>query len=414
VISIPGPDQPLPGLGDLVRPLADPIIAAWTSSIERTLPNEFTQLSDQLDSRLGVPLSEAVRRALGARGASWEIGEGLGYRPALREAIDEFVEVVIGHRQLQVAFDDLDGAAFDGTQPLQTLGAGARRQALLAALALYAAESNVGVGPIIATVEEPEVGLHAAAQRNTAEDLARLPRFGVQVVLTTHSPSVLSRLPRDWYRLVRSVSTIHAGTETGIQRRTEIVPSADLDAITEELGLSPADALLGSTYVVVEGRSDELILTAWAATLGLDLPTAGVRFAPARGHGWAEHSLRLQEIVHPSARIEFLLDEGPETRATARSLRRSSGDRVQVKFLPTTEIEGLFSRRAVGAWLGEAATATVPDPPTKAWLRRTSRASLHRDYAVVQDGVDIASRMLEAEIHPDIVDFLSGLAGQTQ
>ena len=121
----------------------------------------------------------------------------------------------------------------------------------------------------------------------------------------------------------------------------------------------------------------------------------------------------------PGARLYALLDGGidPETERTKILAR--FGDRVTVKVLAITEIEGAYTESAVARWI--VANGGDPDRATgfaaqaaggkaKKALTKLTFDGWHRTYKVVEDGAAIADCMSVGEIDPEIGEWLRTLA----
>ena len=243
--------------------------------------------------------------------------------------------------------------------------------------------------PVILLIDEPEVGLHPSAQRRMAGALGRLrDRSGVQALIATHSPIFINAASSSGVRIVRR-------RVVGDVDHSEIHPAADLRTVAEALGASPADVLLGQCFVVVEGATERAVLPIWARKLGIDLDGGGIRLFVAEGWSYETTLARLTDLVYPGARLYALLDGGidPETERTKILAR--FGDRVTVKVLAITEIEGAYTESAVARWI--VANGGDPDRATgfaaqaaggkaKKALTKLTFDGWHRTYKVVEDG----------------------------
>lgn len=150
---------------------------------------------------------------------------------------------------------------------LVNTGAGTGRALALSALGLYADETLWPPDrPVIVAVEEPEVGLHPAAQRAIARVLRDLPAHGLQPILFSHAASMVDTAPRTGVRCLR--------------RARDRVEASDLGSVAAALGLAPSDILQASAFLIVEGVSDEAIFRVWATQLGYD-EASDVRLVPA-------------------------------------------------------------------------------------------------------------------------------------
>lgn len=164
-------------------------------------------------------------------------------------------------------------------------GTGVRGGVLVSMLHYLAAQSRRS---LVLAVEEPEAFLHPAAQEGIRAELESLGDSpDVTLLVTTHSPHVVSRAPTTF---VTKVSKDATGT-------THLAPGVP--------GTEPLSAMLGSLYtdpdfleffemgldleesvhtvVVTEGYTDGLFIEAACRTAGRPDLVDGVRFLPAGG-----------------------------------------------------------------------------------------------------------------------------------
>ncbi len=193
-------------------------------------------------------MSDVVRRYLpSASGAAIARLTDPDVRAALRAAIGD-LEIMVrtdvdpsDPRSAPMTLDELElleltesehGSFTPDVEPLEAMGTGAQRAFLMSILELYADTTSWPMtSPILITLEEPEAGLHPAAQRQVAQALARLNDVtGVQVVITTHSPTVIHAAP------ARSVRLVQAREK---DREPRIVLPESLQEVASELGTRP-------------------------------------------------------------------------------------------------------------------------------------------------------------------------------
>jgi len=304
----------------------------------------------------------------------------------------------------------------DARVPLDALGPGARRSLALAGLELYRDPElwPLAMDPILPRLallllEEPEAGLHPAAQRQTARRLKDWSTYGLQLLMVTHSPAFVNAAPIEGVRLARHRLS-YPVTNT-------IIQPADLREIQKSLGIKPSDILLARRFLVVEGESDRLVLQAWAARIGADLKAHGIQVVPAGGHGKTSYITRFMELAYETADFVLLLDGGPETAQTKRSLTRQFGERVRIVRLKRTSIESYFAPKAVVAWLrlhgaadpaleGEVARRLQRQANTVRVLSGLADRHLGRSFDKVKDGSTIARLTGEEDIPPEIKTIL--------
>lgn len=410
LVEFPGPDEPPRRAEELLEPLILQRAAHMVSVPQaRTMqgeraPDVVREVGTKLSAILPAFLADAHDAVLLHRPGSWA--------DVLRALVGSYEIYVRRRSSLAEIPDGSDAELPPGSEPLDALGAGARRAVALAVIALYADPTLWSPEqPAILLLEEPEVGLHPAAQRRVARSLRSLrTRFGLQALIVTHSATIIDAADPSGIRLVQPVP----------EADPRVLEPAGLQEIAEAIGARPSDVLLGSGFVVVEGKSDAEILGAWARKLGMPLGQRLVHLVPAGSWSKAAVVASLLDVVYPGALLTVVLDAGTEPADESDRLRRRYGKRVRVRQLPFPEIERCFSRRAVAGWLAEdgadpALAETFPphdDDPHGATreLKRLSGIARRRGYRKVEDGIAIAELMDESEIPIAVRELLLGLA----
>jgi hypothetical protein len=131
---------------------------------------------------------------------------------------------------------------------ISQLGAGIGESLIMLLIAKLSQEWHVPPVDIF-LVEEPELHIHPTMQRKL---LDRLAEYGVQLIATTHSPTVVNWFVRNGGRVFR---TEFEETE----KRTKVREARDLAELRNllaSIGVSPADVLLADKVLLVEGPND--------------------------------------------------------------------------------------------------------------------------------------------------------------
>lgn len=160
------------------------------------------------------------------------------------------------------AFEDLlksfDTSVDDGIETLaQEKGDGMQRALMLAIIKTYSdyrREKDELGKRFLFLIDEAELHLHPTAQRQLKEALLELAGNGDQVFINTHS-SVLVADHSDGQSLWKVMKRKGA---------TEITPIADADKpdlVFELLGGSPGDLLFPRNFLIVEGTSEDLLIS---------------------------------------------------------------------------------------------------------------------------------------------------------
>ena len=165
--------------------------------------------------------------------------------------------------------------------PIPTHSGGVAQAAILV-LALRLLDVNPGA---LLLVDEPELALHAQAQRAVVRALRDTAR---QSILTTHTAAILDRVdPTDVTRLRRS-----ATGDTEAVRATGLT-LAQARKLTRYATSLSAEAYFAETVLLVEGFSDLLAVRVLAAKLGVDLDAAGVSVISLEGGDVFPHYVAL-------------------------------------------------------------------------------------------------------------------------
>jgi energy-coupling factor transporter ATP-binding protein EcfA2 len=200
----------------------------------------------------------------------------------------------------------------------------------------------------IVLLEEPELHLHPRMQRILLE---RLDSYGVQLIVTTHSPTVINALARRGARIFR---TLFDETRRTIQVRA-VAGLSESRALLEAIGATPADLLLADKVPWVEGPSDIPVFKSWLAKTGL-LQTQNVAVLSIGGNDAASDNFDPSQLAVTHPRMFAILD-------SERKDQHLPVDPVKLKIqkkLLTAGIDcHLTERRATENYFTERALQTV-------------------------------------------------------
>ncbi len=168
---------------------------------------------------------------------------------------------------------------------------------ILAISFAYAYAQAFGGSGLILAVEEPETHLHPLAQQWLANKLVAVTESGVQVVLTTHSPTFIDLAVPGSKVLVRkrgegrattvlqlkSQQLVNKVVELGAPERVTVTNVGEFyeNSATEEI----KSGLLARGCLLVEGSSEQLGLPVLLGRLGFDLTKLGIAVIPVGGVG---------------------------------------------------------------------------------------------------------------------------------
>ncbi len=379
---------------------------------EQDLAAALTKIDESLDT-LTAALSDAHSERLDPGSGFTEIRWHTTVRGSdLRDVIQRNLTAKVVDHGSEVALD--------------VLGPGANRTLAIAALGLFRDPEWWGLPGsgrsqlTLLLIEEPETGLHAAAQRALARSLAQWATFGLQLVVVTHAPAFVNAAAPGGIRIARKDPDPDGGT----RYRRYVVRAEGLEDVRESLGLQPADVLLCRRFVVVEGESDRLVLDAWARRMGIDLRAVGVQLVPSGGYAMAEQVARFLNLAYEGAEFMVVLDNGSDSGRTALEIEGRFGGRVHAEVLSRTEIEGYFRADALVGWLRlhgvtddqpalERAVAEMAAVPSRRrGLGALAQRFLARPFDKVRDGLTIANLTAERDLDPEICALLTRIAAE--
>jgi putative ATP-dependent endonuclease of the OLD family len=304
-------------------------------------------------------------------------------------------------------------------------GSGVRGSLLLAMLRYIAEQSRRSV---IFAVEEPEAFLHPGAQEEVRDDLEQLAeRDDVTLVVTTHSPFVVSRHPKA--RLIAVAKAADGCTHvvdvsSGDDARGAIAGLFRDDVMPDYLERAAAVAPGVRAVVVVEGYTDAQYLKI-AAERDAAPFARGIEVVFADG----AKSAAVQAVLLKEARscpVIALLDYEEETKSYLKMLADTFGFRKEAVMTyrewgpaPKTdepvEAEALFPAKFLEQFLREAGEDAVLSEKVRGrggWrygfnqagkglfpdfvARRAKRADL-KELVAVWEAIDERVRKLEAQ-----------------
>lgn len=176
-------------------------------------------------------------------------------------------------------------------------------------IGLLAALYDDEIGAIL--IDEPEISLHPQLQaflleeaRNVAGDPTRQPGKKL-VILSTHAQGMLplrriADLPNLVFFTDARTAPRQVSPEAGELKRRRLA------ALVARLGESHRAAFFASTVLLVEGPSDEIVVSALAARFNRSLAGAGAQIVPVIGKGEMSETARLFRLM--GKRVVVLAD----------------------------------------------------------------------------------------------------------
>lgn len=210
---------------------------------------------------------------------------------------------------------------------------------ILQVVALLSAIHNDEIGALI--IDEPEISLHPQHQAFLLEEMELVagdpnnPKKKM-IIIATHSPSMLplrriEELPNIIF--FNSAQQIPAQ----ISKNSDILRSKKLAALIARLSATHRTAMFAEHVLLVEGPSDEIIVTQLARKFGLRLLARNAQILPVTGKGEFIEAAKLFRLMKKSvsllADLDALVDENdlvnyfselPEARAIADQVGRTN------------------------------------------------------------------------------------------
>lgn len=235
----------------------------WLKGALRVSPGELLVIEENGSVRISSGVSEAIAKL--AALANELLALLLSDAPSL-QLIVRPVTSWVTEPAIHWTAHDPTGA----TVALDELSTAQRRWSLVAVRLALA--SGSGRQHSVLILDEPELALHRRAERHLAEGLIEVARrFGITVILATHSPALL-RHPETTLLRVRRDSTGWSSIAT--------LPR-DFRANVDDLGLNIADLLqFCQTLLLVEGEHDRIV---FQTLFGEQFAANGVEIVAARG-----------------------------------------------------------------------------------------------------------------------------------
>ncbi|MCX6719985.1 MAG: AAA family ATPase, partial [Candidatus Staskawiczbacteria bacterium] len=149
-------------------------------------------------------------------------------------------------------------------------------------------EDNNSFGKYVLLIDEPGQGLHETAQKNVKVVLEELSKKGMQILYTTHNPSLIGVNDDELLRIRLVFQNKEFGTKINtISQFASSMEGASKDALSPiitAMGISHLGQIVDANKkcVIVEGITDHYYLTAFKQIMGIAddyvfIPACGVK-----------------------------------------------------------------------------------------------------------------------------------------
>ncbi|MBS1587516.1 MAG: AAA family ATPase [Bacteroidetes bacterium] len=150
------------------------------------------------------------------------------------------------------------------------LGLGSHNLLCIASELLHLQKSD-WTGLRLALIEEIEAHLHPQVQMQVVDTLQKVAiSDGIQLILTTHSPNIASKIPLENLILCQDKKTFPMGKAFTKLRET------DYKFLERFLDVTKANMFFAKGVIVVEGWAEEQLIPAFAQKIGISLTEKGI------------------------------------------------------------------------------------------------------------------------------------------
>jgi len=261
-----------------------------------TPPASLPQVTPQMLSTIFTKITEKIKGKFKLIAAIRDVKQPVAQRMTLIDSsvqsrlwsLDQSVVASdeVKYTEIENSFKRITGQTLDLAQAQTFIRKGVRRfplyfegggiQAIINMIFELRSEPEKGY---IFGIEEPETHSHPELQRRFFNDIKRLSEQS-QIFVATHSPIFVDRTDLDNTWIVKIMDN-----ETKVER------IAELKEIINEIGARPSDIFFFADRILfVEGKTEEIVLPAYAKQLGLDM--TDVAIVPVEGKNQARLNLK--------------------------------------------------------------------------------------------------------------------------
>jgi predicted ATPase len=273
-------------------------------------------------------------------------------------------------------------------------------------------EISSGSKEILILIEEPELHLHPAAEKEIYSLIANASDTGPQVIATTHSDVFVDEID------VNDIFSVKRDRWT----RVESISADELGHELAALGYPKSEFLQADRVLFVEGRSDGVIFSNWASEIGHSFNDNGVSHLVFNGDEIFEEENPYSTVVPDvlsqlSIPYLYVFDSDGRDPDEKREeiVGKLSESPSNIHVLDRYCIESYFaaSPRALAEVLDaseETIEASLPSDPSgsnlKSILDDLYKEHIGTGYNEEQNGATLSNKMRAHEIPNDMKDLL--------
>ena len=195
---------------------------------------------------------------------------------------------------MQNILERLELGLTGGDRQTATRGLGIHNLLFMATELLALGKGGDAELPIV-LIEEPEAHLEPQRQLRLVEYLLERAKTHatsgaeqLQIILTSHSPNLASRIP------LKHVTLIHGGRAFSLAPQKTMLEHSDYEFLERFLDVTKANLLFARGILIVEGDAEALLLPTLAEILGRPLGKAGVSIVNVGHKGLFRYARILQ------------------------------------------------------------------------------------------------------------------------
>jgi putative ATP-dependent endonuclease of OLD family len=272
-------------IGNMLSGVLNEILSSGDESYKKFV-EEFSQLFSASDSKISVELNNMADKVKKYLIKQFPETSKIDFQVKNPELSDLF-------KNFTAEIDD--GVVTDACEK----GDGMQRALMLAIIQTYAdyRRENLDVKNFVFLIDEGELHLHPTAQRSLKNAIIDLASGGDQILLSTHSSVLIAddcsckNVNQKIFKVTKYEDGITEITEENFESRQQIV--------YELLGGSPADLLMPSNFLIVEGKSELIFLNRVISRFYQEFKS--IKILPAHGDMFQATSLvsSLEKIFTP-------------------------------------------------------------------------------------------------------------------
>ena len=243
----------------------------------------------------------------------------------------------------QVSFQSRSGVPL----PLGRHGSGTQSLSVFSLFRAYVeAKLLTKVEPLsepILTIEEPETHLHPAAARAMWSVLSALPG---QAIVTSHSGDLVGEAP---LRCIRRISARDGSIASSKVDRSAFTDK-EMHNLDFYVRLSRGELLFANAWLLVEGKSEIILLQGISRAAGIDLYSNGVRVIEHSSYGKTKPFIKLADQL--GIHWHCLCDNDDAGQRYAKETRELIGKRAENEYLTvldTGKLEAYLCRHGFEA-----------------------------------------------------------------